>query len=234
MIDKFLFFLSVEPFASTLVPLASSSLVTRISDCARLELVRMLGETWVYCMIDVSSERLTYSKKELKLHLDSELPNEVSHYIAYVADLFDGDVGKRKAIDSSFRLQIDKVLRLDLAVPTDAAFSAVQKLHERDVFSCDIDPVPWIKKTLSAYSGPWACKLQDHELFDGVDDMLPMWMWDVFGEFSWLAFLGVAKAACNNEELLAIVENIEKPSVISPVADHDIATHVVPGLRYQG
>lgn len=227
MFDKFLFFLSIEPFAATLIPLAMNSEVERISECARLEIIRMFEGEAGYYMIDFSSERRAHSKMELKSHLNNNLSDQMAQYISYVADFFDSEVKRKMTIKSIISARIDEVLRLDLSVPSEPAFLAVQKLHENYVFSSDIDSRAWIEQTLALYNGQWATRLQDPELFDGIEDMLTLWMYDVFNELPWCAFVGIAKNTCTDQELKALIENLEG----SMSNSNEAAIKLISGLR---
>lgn len=229
MIDEFLFFLSIEPFVATLIPLAMNSEVERISECARFEIIRMFEGKAGYCRIDITPERRAHSKMELKSHLNNNLSDQMAQYISYVADFFDSEVKRKMAIKSIISARIDEVLRLDLSVPSEPAFLAVQKLHENYVFSSDIDSWAWIKQTLALYKGQWATKLQGHELFDDddVEDMLTLWIWDVFNELPWCAFFGIAKNTCTDQELKALIENLEG----SMCNSNDAAIKLISGLR---
>lgn len=231
MLDKLLFFLSIEPFCAALVPMASDKLVHVISRCARAEISRMLGGKSNYYMIDISAERVRLSKKEVasRMHVES-VSDRAAQYIFYMMDLFDNLAEKRVAADLVIREKVDRLLSMDFCAPSDTAFSAVQRLHQEQIYSSDIDAALWVDVVLSSYSGPWAEELRHDELFDGMEDILQGWMEEVAG-FSLFAFFGVAKSVCSQEELLALIENIERSATNTAVIETEIADRLLPGLR---
>ena len=232
MLDKLLFFLSIEPFCAAFLPMAGDALVQRTAGCARAEICRMLEGKSNYYRIDFSAERVRLSKNEvaLRMHMES-IPDRVAQYVSYVMDLFEGLVEKRAAIDLALREKVDRLLGVDFCAPSDAAFSSIQKLHQEQIYSSDFDAVPWIGGTLSSYCGPWADRLRNGELFDGMDDILQGWMEEVVGNFSLFAFFGVAKSVCSQEELLALIDNIEGSVANSAALDAEIADRLLSGLR---
>jgi hypothetical protein len=232
MLDKFLLFLSIEPFCAALFPMAGDRLVHGTSRVARAEISRMLGGKSNYYMIDLSAERVRLSKKEVasRMYVES-VSDRAAQYVTYVMDLFDNLAEKRVAMDLVVREKVDRLLGMDFCVPSDAAFSSVQRLHQEQIYSSDFDAAPWVDMVLSSYGGPWAAKLRDSEFFDGMEDLLQGWMEEVVGSFSLFAFFGVAKSVCSQEELLALIENIEGGASSSAEIEAEIADRLLSGLR---
>ena len=193
--------------------MADEELVGKISRCAQKEISRMLGGDLNYYMIDFSRERIILSKKEVLKNMRIEsLSNQAIHYISYCMDLFDDRAAERMAIDSVIRKRLDNLLNMNFHLPSDEAFSAVQKLHQEKIYASNFDKNPWINMILASCSGAWIDELMNNDFFDGMEDILQGWMEDVFNNFNAFAFFGVVKAICTQNELSAIFRNIEGKS----------------------